>query len=131
MVFGLMSFAVLQCYKSENEKYKEKILPLHRSLGITIFLLSIASAITGITQTERRRFVKHFTHFQLFVRLWDQIWFDFSDGNILVASNSTSMYQAILFNGLQEEGLVLNILGLIMILLSVIIPCVIACNQRK
>merc|ERR1719168_62538 len=54
MVFGLMSFAVLQCYKSENEKYKEKILPLHRSLGITIFLLSIATAITGITQTERR-----------------------------------------------------------------------------
>ena len=49
----------------------------------------------------------------------------------MVASNSTSMFEALLYNGLQEEGLVLNILGLIMIILSVIIPVIIACNQRK
>ena len=55
----------------------------------------------------------------------------FSDGNDVVASNSTSMYQALLFDGLQEEGLVLNVLGLIMIFLAVIIPAVIACNQKK
>lgn len=54
-----MSLAVLQCYKSENEKYKATILPLHRAIGITIFLLSIASAITGITQTERRRYLRN------------------------------------------------------------------------
>ena len=41
------------------------------------------------------------------------------------------MYEALLYNGLQDEGLVLNILGLIMIVLSVIIPVIIACNQRK
>lgn len=41
------------------------------------------------------------------------------------------MFQAILFDGLQEEGLVLNVLGLIMIVLAVIIPAVIACNQKK
>ena len=41
------------------------------------------------------------------------------------------MYEALLFNGLQEEGLVVNLLGLIMILLSVMLPLIIACNQRK
>ena len=55
----------------------------------------------------------------------------FSEGNLVVASNSTSMYEALLFNGLQEEGLVVNLLGLIMILLSVMLPLIIACNQRK
>ena len=49
----------------------------------------------------------------------------------MVASNSTSMYEALLFNGLQEEGLVVNLLGLIMILLSIMLPLIIACNQRK
>ena len=49
----------------------------------------------------------------------------------MVASNSTSMYEALLLNGLQEEGLILNILGLIMIILAIIIPIVISCNQNK
>ena len=35
--------------------YKVRVLPLHRSLGITTFLLSVTAAITGITQTERRQ----------------------------------------------------------------------------
>ena len=55
----------------------------------------------------------------------------FSEGNVVVASNSTSMYEALLLDGLQEEGLILNILGLIMIILAVIIPIVVSCNQNK
>ena len=56
MVFGLISLLVLQCSESEcGSRYKSRVLPLHRALGITTFILSVAAAITGITQTERRQ----------------------------------------------------------------------------
>ena len=55
MVFGLVCYAVSQCYKSDNQKYKSKLSSIHGALGLATFILSVASVITGITQTERKR----------------------------------------------------------------------------
>ena len=53
IIFGLFNFAFLQCYKAEGDRYKSSITTLHKSFGITIFLLAVASAITGVTQTAQ------------------------------------------------------------------------------
>ena len=54
LVFGLVSFSVVQCHRAEAAGYKAAVLPLHRALGLATFLLAVAAAVTGITQTERR-----------------------------------------------------------------------------
>ena len=54
LVFGLVSFSVVQCHRAEAARYKAAVLPLHRALGLATFLLAVAAAVTGITQTERR-----------------------------------------------------------------------------
>ena len=61
----------------------------------------------------------------------NQILFNYSEGNTVVGSNSTSMYDALLFNGLQDEGLILNILGIILIFLAIIIPVALSCSHRN
>ena len=53
-MFGLVSFSVVQCHRAEAARYKAAVLPLHRALGLATFLLAVAAAVTGITQTERR-----------------------------------------------------------------------------
>ena len=54
LVFGLVSFSVVQCHRAEAARYKAAVLPLHRALGLATFLLAVAAAVTGLTQTERR-----------------------------------------------------------------------------
>lgn len=54
-VFGFISFLILLCCDQATSKYRAALLPIHRTFGLIIFSLAIATCLMGLLQTARSR----------------------------------------------------------------------------
>lgn len=53
--FGFVSFLILLCCDSATSKFRAALLPIHKTFGLVIFSLAIATCLMGILQTARSR----------------------------------------------------------------------------
>lgn len=54
-VFGFVTFLILLCCDSATSKFRQALLPIHKTFGLIIFSLAIATCLTGLLQTARSR----------------------------------------------------------------------------
>jgi cytochrome b561 len=54
-VFGFVSFLILLCCDQATANYRAALLPIHKTFGLIIFSLAIATCLTGLLQTARSR----------------------------------------------------------------------------
>lgn len=54
-VFGFVSFLILLCCDQATSNYRAALLPIHRTFGLIIFTLAIATSLMGLLQTARSR----------------------------------------------------------------------------
>lgn len=54
-VFGFVSFLILLCCDTATSKFRAALLPIHKTFGLIIFSLAIATCLTGLLQTARSR----------------------------------------------------------------------------
>lgn len=54
-VFGFVSFLILLCCDQATSNYRAALLPIHKTFGLIIFSLAIATCLTGLLQTARSR----------------------------------------------------------------------------
>lgn len=54
-VFGFVSFLILLCCDNATSKFRAALLPIHKTFGLTIFSLAIATCLMGLLQTARSR----------------------------------------------------------------------------
>lgn len=54
-VFGFVSFLVLLCCDRATSNYRAALMPIHKTFGLIIFSLAIATCLTGLLQTARSR----------------------------------------------------------------------------
>jgi cytochrome b-561 len=49
-VVGFFSFLILLCCEGATAGFRAALVPIHGTMGLTIFMLGIATAVTGITE---------------------------------------------------------------------------------
>ncbi|XP_066998243.1 lysosomal membrane ascorbate-dependent ferrireductase CYB561A3 isoform X2 [Anabrus simplex] len=49
-IVGFFSFLLLLCCESATAAFRAAMIPIHASFGITIFMLAVASCVTGLIQ---------------------------------------------------------------------------------
>lgn len=54
-VFGFISFLILLCCDQATSKFRAALLPIHKTFGLIIFSLAIATCLMGLLQTARSR----------------------------------------------------------------------------
>lgn len=54
-VFGFVSFLILLCCDHATSQFRAALLPIHKTFGLIIFSLAIATCLTGLLQTARSR----------------------------------------------------------------------------
>lgn len=54
-VFGFVTFLILLCCDSATSRFRAALLPIHKTFGLTIFSLAVATCLTGLLQTARSR----------------------------------------------------------------------------
>lgn len=54
-VFGFVSFLILLCCDKATSKFRAALLPIHKTFGLIIFSLAVATCLTGLLQTARSR----------------------------------------------------------------------------
>lgn len=54
-VFGFVSFLILLCCDHATSKFRAALLPIHKTFGLIIFSLAIATSLMGLLQTARSR----------------------------------------------------------------------------
>lgn len=54
-VFGFVSFLILLCCDSATSKFRAALLPIHKTFGLIIFSLAVATSLMGLLQTARSR----------------------------------------------------------------------------
>lgn len=54
-VFGFVSFLILLCCDQATANYRAALLPIHKTFGLIIFSLAVATCLMGLLQTARSR----------------------------------------------------------------------------
>jgi len=98
---GVASFLLLLCCQTATSKFRAAMVPLHSTVGTTTFMLAIATAIAGITETA---------FFKLSSEGSD------STGKMVISVLGEK------YLNLSEEAIFLNTIGAVLIALAIIIP---------
>eukprot|EP00090_Calanus_glacialis_P003273 TRINITY_DN12423_c0_g1_i4.p1 TRINITY_DN12423_c0_g1~~TRINITY_DN12423_c0_g1_i4.p1 ORF type:complete len:189 (+),score=46.98 TRINITY_DN12423_c0_g1_i4:1-567(+) len=99
LAVGVISFLILLCCQSASSRLRAAMDPIHSSIGTTTFMLAIATAIAGITQTAVSKLR--------------------SQGPDLTEDK---------YSQLSEEAIILNTIGVILIALAVVVPVIVSCQ---
>ncbi|XP_076328260.1 lysosomal membrane ascorbate-dependent ferrireductase CYB561A3-like isoform X1 [Tachypleus tridentatus] len=54
-IVGFVSFLVLLCCDVSTAKFRQQLLPTHKTFGVIIFSMAVAACVTGLTQSARHR----------------------------------------------------------------------------
>ncbi|XP_013777779.2 cytochrome b ascorbate-dependent protein 3-like [Limulus polyphemus] len=54
-IVGFVSFLVLLCCDATTTKFRQQLLPTHKTFGVIIFSMAVAACVTGLTQSARYR----------------------------------------------------------------------------
>jgi len=99
---GLLRCLLLLCCKSTSITIRNSVDPIHSNLGTTAFILAIATAIAGITESVGK-----------------------------MRSLSSSPESPTEVESMGEEEIFLNSVGVVLIVLAVVVPLVVTCQSRR
>lgn len=85
-VVGFFSFLVLLCCEGATAGFRAALVPIHSSFGVTIFMLAIATCLTGLTEKV------HFTLGSDYSKLPEEAFIVNALAMVLVASGIVVSY---------------------------------------